>query len=288
VRKNSNARGDVTTTFLATLLPATRQALTQLGIQSDEELPGVYVPDLLNAGVSWGQVHRIVKHLVGANLPVRFRTPDATWNESRWQELVGSLVANGILSWEDVAVCVLGELNPPQVGTSLASNDNIKAQYPPRRAMRAVMEWFYAQDGKCQNCGRRIHIEVDHVVSKDEFSRRGRDPAEADTLANLQLLCRRCNVVKRDSHLLGGLSFATAQAALMWILIVERPRARADFENLCRAHGLSMASIRFDEAWAMAIWLAAVGMYELDEPIGRVIEEAVEGAVNDELAERAE
>jgi hypothetical protein len=266
------------TEFLSTLSRSTREGLARLGIELDEQLAGVHVPDMLDAGVSWGQVHKIVTYLVAAGLPLTFMAPDETWDETGWQAFVASLATDGILSWEEVAVCVLGELNPPQVGTSLASNENIKNRYPPRQAMRAVMEWFYAQDGRCQNCGRRIHIEVDHIVGKDEFIREGRDPAEADTLDNLQLLCRRCNVIKRASHRLGGLSFATAQAALMWILLAERPRTRAEFERLCRAHGLTMADIRFEEAWAMAIWLTKAGMYELDEPISESVAQAVEEA----------
>ncbi len=79
--------------------------------------------------------------------------------------------------------------------------------------MRDVLEWFYDRDGCCQNCGRRIHIEVDHVVSKDEYEKAGRDPAEADRLENLQLLCRLGNVIKRPSHALGGLTFATLLVA---------------------------------------------------------------------------
>jgi hypothetical protein len=77
-------------------------------------------------------------------------------------------------------------------------------------------------------------------------------------------LCKRCNVVKRESHLLGGLSFHTAQSALMWILLVKKPGTYDAFEALCRRAGLTMASIRFQEAWAMAEWLRRDGLYPLD------------------------
>lgn len=275
-------------TFLSTLSRETRQALDALGMVTDGALEGVHIPDLLDAGVSWGQVHRIISYLVENEMPFTFQGPDETWDEARWQGFVGSLVEDGILTWEEVAIAVLGELNPPQVGTSLASNPNIQRQYEPRQAMRAVMEWFYAQDGRCTNCGRRIHIEVDHIVGKDEFLRRGLDAAEADTLENLQLLCRRCNVIKRESHKLGGLSFATAQAALMWILLAERPRTHEEFGRLCRAHGLTMATIRFEEAWAMAVWLAKARMFDLGESIEEAVEEAVEGAVEGAVEEAVE
>jgi hypothetical protein len=271
----------MSTVFISSLTRQTREALAAAGLQADADLVGVHIPDLLDAGVSWGQVHKIIKYLTAGYGEMTFLKPDDTWTNERWQEFVASLTDAGILTWEDVAVCVLGELNPPQVGTSLASNTNIKSQYAPRKAMRAVMEWFYAQDGRCQNCGRRIHIEVDHIKGKNEFILEGRSPDEADTLGNLQLLCRRCNVIKRESHALGGLSFATAQAALMWILLVERPKNLKAFEALCRRHGLTMADIRFEEAWAMAIWLAKAGEYELDEPIESSIEEAAAQAEAD-------
>jgi hypothetical protein len=46
------------TAFLAPLSSSTRRALASLGIESDEQLAGVHVPDLLDAGISWGQVHK--------------------------------------------------------------------------------------------------------------------------------------------------------------------------------------------------------------------------------------
>lgn len=269
------------TEFISTLTSKTREALKAIDIVDDDDLEGVHIPELLNAGISWGQAHKIVSHLTASGLTFTFAGPDESWTPERWAGFVASLVDAGILTWEEVAVCVVGELNPPQVGTSLASNDNIKAQYERRQAMRAVMTWFYEQDGRCGVCGSRMHIEVDHIVGKDEFIQAGRDPAEADTLDNLQLLCRRCNVTKRESHKLGGLSFATAQAALMWILLAERPRTLAAFAQLCRAHGLTMASIRFQEAWAMAIWLAKAGLYEIDEPVEQAIAEAAEQAAEE-------
>jgi len=254
----------MTAPYIPGLTRATYQKLGALGYSSREDFRDLPIGTLLDAGIGWPQVLRIIRFLVASGTPPIFRGPTGAWDETKWHRLVTTIVDEGIVSWQEVAVAVLGELNPPQVGTSLASNSNIKVQYPDREAMRNVMEWFYSQDGKCRHCGRRIHLEIDHIVGKNCYTKSGRDPAKADRLDNFQLLCRRCNVVKRDSHKLGGLSFATAQAALMWILLVERPASRTAFYVLCRTHGLTMASIRFDEAWAMAEWLAREGMYELE------------------------
>ena len=86
----------------------------------------------------------------------------------------------------------------------------------------------------------------------------------ADRLDNMLLRCRRCNVVRRPSHGHGGETFLTAEAALMWVLLVKKPKTYQDFANECRAYGMTMANIRFEEAWAMAMWLERDGVYLID------------------------
>ena len=49
--------------------------------------------------------------------------------------------------------------------------------------------------------------------------------------------------------------FIICFSELMWILFVKRPRTYQQFETLCREYGMTMANIRFQEAWAMAHWL---------------------------------
>lgn len=179
--------------------------------------------------------------------------PNRHWSEAQWRSLLEKLMKDGLVSWKDVTALVLGELNPSQVGTSLASNANIKAQYPPRKAWQAVREWLYAQDGRCVHCGSRLELQVDHIKSKEQGG--------VDALDNFQLACRRCNVIRRPSHKKGGLTFLSAQAALMWLLFVNRPATYEEYKILCRKYGLTMADIRFQEAWAMAEWLRKDGKY---------------------------
>lgn len=87
----------------------------------------------------------------------------------------------------------------------------------------------------------------------------------ADQLENMVLRCRRCNVIRRPSHSNGGLAFLTTEAALMWILFVKRPTTYQAFKDLCRDYGMTMATIRFEEAWAMAKWLNHEGAYHIDD-----------------------
>ena len=47
----------------------------------------------------------------------------------------------------------------------------------------------------------------------------------------------------------------------MWILFTKKPTTYQEFEKLCRSYGLTMANVRFEEAWAMAKWLEKEGEY---------------------------
>ena len=125
--------------------------------------------------------------------------------------------------------------------------------------MEAVISWHIAQTGTCVDCGTRLELQADHVVTRQD------EGDKADRLENMTLRCRRCNVIRRPSHKHGGKTFLTAESALMWILFVKRPRTYQEFERHCRAYGMTMANIRFKEAWAMARWLARVQLYEISE-----------------------
>ncbi len=209
--------------------------------------------------IGFDQSKVLMRALVKAGGTARFSKPD--WSEKDWSQFVHKLVHDEIVTWNEIAMAVCGELNPPQVGTAIASNSSFQAKFPRREIMQNVMSWFYGQSGHCVSCGTRLFLEADHIKSKQEFIEEGRDPREADTLDNLQLLCKRCNVIKRPSHKLGGISFAPAQSILIWILLTKRPQTKSEFYRLCRSHGLTMANIRFDEAWAFAEWLKREGRY---------------------------
>lgn len=179
--------------------------------------------------------------------------PDRNWTEEQWYTLLSDLLMRGAVTWKDVTALVLGELNPPQVGTQVASNKDVQAVYGKGKTWQAVKEWLYQQPGKCANCGSRIGLQADHILPKENGG--------SEDLANRQLLCRRCNVVKRPSHKKGGLTFLSAEQALMWLLFVYKPKTYEEYKQLCRKYGLTMADIRFQEAWAMAEWLMKEGEY---------------------------
>ncbi len=178
-----------------------------------------------------------------------------TWTEDQWRELIDKLVADGLVKYSEVAAITLGELNPPQVGTSLASNKNVKAQYEPRTAWQAVKAWLYEQPLGCRECGTLLKLEAEHTIPREELG------DAADNLINMQLLCKRCNAKKRPSHKQAGLTHLTAEAGLMWLLLVFRPATYEEFKKLCRDYGMTMADIRFQEAWALAEWLRKAGRY---------------------------
>lgn len=181
-----------------------------------------------------------------------FGLHDSGWAPEQWLELLESFVKAGFCTWKDIAALVLGHLNPSQVGTSLASSEGFKRKYGKGNTMQIVMRWAYAQVGRCVDCGTRLELQADHIRGREQYA----DPLEADFIENMTLRCRRCNVIRRPSHEYGGLTFLTAEAALMWILLVIRPRTLRDYIRMCRLYGMTMSDIRMQEAWSMAHWLA--------------------------------
>ncbi|HEM2748960.1 TPA: HNH endonuclease [Streptococcus suis] len=178
-----------------------------------------------------------------------FPEDDSKWTEEQWKKLLDELIRNGLVTNREVTSLVLGHLNPSQVGTSIASKKTFQSHFAPRETWKNVRQWHFDQSGKCADCGTRLELQADHIVPREELG------DEADTLDNLTLRCRRCNVIKRPSHLSGGLTFQTTESALMWLLFTRRPETYEEFEKMCREYGLTMANIRFQEAWAMAKWL---------------------------------
>lgn len=188
-----------------------------------------------------------------ADIPApAFGFHDSGWSEDDWLRLLRTLVESGVGSWKDVTALLLGHLNPSQVGTSLASSEGFKRRYGKGNTMGIVREWVYQQDGRCADCGTRLELQADHIRGREGYN----DRLDADFIENMTLRCCRCNVVRRPSHEFGGLTFLTAEAALMWILLVIRPRTHDDFIRMCRLYGMTMSDIRMQEAWAMAHWLA--------------------------------
>lgn len=256
----------------AVITPATRVEDLDISAQCKSKLDNLEITNVgelaetdytvIFDAVGHAMGNRLLQIVLAAGLKPALRSPD--WSDEQWKGFVEDVVGTGVVDWKEVALAICGELNPPQVGTAIASNASFQRHFPPRGTMRSVMEWFYAQDGKCAVCGTRLFLEADHIKSKQEYREEGLPETDADRLDNLQLLCKRCNVVKRSSHVLGGLSFGPAQAVLMWILLAEKPRTKEAFSRLCRAHGLTMATVRFDEAWAFAVWLSKEGKYEID------------------------
>ena len=183
---------------------------------------------------------------------------DNNWTEEDWSHLIHQLVIDKMVTYKDVASLVLGSLNPSQVGTSIASKSNFQKNYPPRKTWQAVRKWHFEQLGHCLDCGTRLELQADHVIPKEELGE------AADTLDNMALRCRRCNVIKRPSHKNGGLTYLTTESALMWILLIKKPTTYEEYAKLCRAYGMTMANIRFEEAWAMAKWLQREGKYVID------------------------
>lgn len=187
----------------------------------------------------------------------QFPDSDHLWTEDNWRTMLEHLIEEKLVTYKEISSLLLGSLNPPQVGTSVASKKTFQAHYPKRKCWEAVRQWHFDQSGQCTDCGTRLSLQADHIIPREELG------DEADRLDNLELRCRRCNVVKRPSHKQGGKTFLTSEAALMWILFTKTPRTYQEYHDACREYGLTMANVRFEEAWAMAKWLNKLGKYEI-------------------------
>ena len=208
-------------------------------------------------GVSLGEIVCQWETAVGARRLRHAPDADRDWSECNWKSLIAWLVDRKLVSYREVASLTLGHLNPSQVGTSIASKKTFQSRHPPRECWRAVRAWHFQQTGRCHDCGTRLELQADHIRTRQEYG------DDADRLENMTLRCRRCNVIRRPSHRQGGMTFLTAESALMWILLVKQPDTYEEFKGLCRAYGMTMASIRFEEAWAMARWLEREGLYRI-------------------------
>ena len=237
-----------------------RKKLVDSGFSNVSDFKGYYFPKIYDL-IGFSSAKDLLVMIRSAGVEVCYEQPN--WSENQWKDFTANMVDLGLVSWEDIAICVCSELNPPQVGTAVAMQ--VKDKYEPRQAMKHVFKWFYEQSGKCVISGKRLWLEADHLERQEEFIRSNRDVNEANTLSNFQLLTKRENVIKRGSHKLGGLSFAQASAVLVYILLRYRPTTLASYSKICRNYGLTMASIRFQEAWALAIWLAKDGLYEIEK-----------------------
>jgi len=123
---------------------------------------------------------------------------DAEWSHTDWKSLIDWFVSSGILNYKEIGSLMLGHLNPSQVGTSIASKTTFQGRFPPRKVWQAVRQWHFEQSGRCLDCGTRLELQADHIVPREQLG------DEADRLENMTLRCRRCNVIRRPSHKLGG------------------------------------------------------------------------------------
>lgn len=177
-------------------------------------------------------------------------------SEEEAQVLLTELISTGIVTWRHVVQKVLQSLQPPQTATHVPQLAGIRERYPPRHRWAPARLWMYAQYGPC-NCGAGLNMTHDHVLPRDLLL------DKADLLENLRFLCYRCNQSRHWMH--GGkLELGTAAAAI-YLLFRYRPRTLKRLTELGRDLGLTQSDQRFEETWALAVYLHGKGAYELDE-----------------------
>ena len=184
--------------------------------------------------------------------------------EKDWENFLQHLVSAKFTSYEEISKIILGALTPNQIGTQLASDKNFQKKYPKGKSWQAAKAWFYSQPLGCRHCKSLLQLEVEHLKSKVLFGE------EAHDLEYMILLCKRCNAKQRPSHKNAGKTKLSTGAALSYILLLKNPKTFDEYSKLCREYGLTVSDIRFQEAWALAIWLAREGRYIMLDAIPKV------------------
>lgn len=189
-------------------------------------------------------------------------------SESTCRDLVEGLIEAGVITWSDIAEEILQAMQPPQTATHVPQLDGIRELYESRQRWAPSRRWMYAQYGRCGECGALLSMTHDHVLSRDLLG------SKADYLENLRFLCRRCNQAR---HWEKGniLAWGTA-AAVQYLLHTESPSTVKELEELGKELGLTQSNQRYEEAWALAVFLSRQGQYDLSEIHPTLPEEELE------------
>lgn len=129
---------------------------------------------LSNAGgwtIQWKNIMRIQRATQSINLELSTKTGNGQY------DLEDALKAEAVFD-------VLARIAKRQI---VGSNGNGETRHIPQDVKVAVWQ---RDGGRCVQCGSDSYLEYDHIIP---YSKGG-----ASTVANLQLLCRNCNLQKRD------------------------------------------------------------------------------------------
>jgi hypothetical protein len=196
---------------------------------------------------------------VADDWPVKFADQDPNYD---WRALMLRIRDLRGLTDKLLVPFILGELNPNQVATSIASNKDLPNAEEGER-VSGVIAWLRSQVGSCSICGTTLDLQVDHETPRQDIIEGRATVADVANPANYRLRCRRHNSSRR--HKRGGLTHLTTQSALMWLLFEFLPRTPFDFARLGRLYGLSMFAPRFAEAWTMAHWLRTSRQFDFED-----------------------
>lgn len=188
--------------------------------------------------------------------------------EENCERLIKDLVERGILDWRTIAKEMLQALQPPQTATHVTKYDGIKEIYERRKRWAPSRRWMYSQYGRCENCDRITSLTHDHIVESDVLG------LKADRLENLRFLCRRCNQSRHWEK--GNLLELGTAAAVMYLIFTEEPETLEKLTHLGRELGLTQSNQRFEEAWALAVYLYSQDEYEIDEVHSEITEDELE------------
>ncbi|EMA19928.1 HNH endonuclease signature motif containing protein [Haloarcula argentinensis] len=185
--------------------------------------------------------------------------------EENCERLIKNMVDRGVLDWRTIAKEMLQALQPPQTATHVPQLDGIREIYERGDRWAPSRRWMYSQYGPCENCGRTTSLNHDHIVERDVLG------LKADRLENMRFLCRRCNQSRHWDK--GNILEMGTAASVMYLLFTEEPETLDELTDLGRELGLTQSNQRFEEAWALPVYLYSQGEYDLEEIHSEISEE---------------
>lgn len=169
-------------------------------IESDElchmEIPATYYKVTAKGATP------MVGQLLATNKALNFFSPGGGWTITyksvmRIEEQAGGIYleltkkqGNGryVVPQPDLASAIIDTLVRIAKRELMIPQEEVKTRHIPQDVKIAVWQ---RDQGKCVQCGATSYLEFDHIIPHSKGG--------ANTVGNVQLLCRKCNLTKSDS-----------------------------------------------------------------------------------------
>lgn len=172
------------------------------------------------------------------------------WDRNHHMALIEFAIDMGYTTGEEASRAVLESISPPYCLTNVMGRAGgaLRKRYGKGKVFGVLKEWYYKQDGKCAQCGTRLHLSLDHIVP----ARLGEHTQDVN---NWALVCSWCNAKRRKYHKKQNKNRWSPRYTGMWVLMSKKPADRTEFIKHCRMMGIAPNSdALLDQIWAFHEW----------------------------------